>query len=660
METEREDMTGQRRYPHLFSPIDMGPLRLRHRATMSAHGMGYSEGRSGVSERLHDYVLARARGGAALVGTESAPVHESSTNSILRINLFSDEVVPSLAKLADAVHGVGGKISLVLWHGGHVVSFAEGAKQAAVAPTPIPNLNREVPRELNNREIKELVKAYGMAARRCRSAGLDAVEVQTATSYLLGSFLSPAMNHRTDEYGGSRQNRIRLVQEILSEVREAAGGEMAVGVRTSSSHHIPGAPVDYDLDESVAAMKALADDGLVDWVSVLSGSRWAPAETIPPMSWKRMQLSEEGRRFKKELSVPVIIAGRIRTPEEAEELIRDGCADVVAMARTWIAEPEWANKAEAGRRSSIRPCMSCNQACAALVYAGHPGTCVLNPTAGRERELPPPTPATKSRSIAVVGAGPAGLEAARVAAEAKHRVTLYEATSQLGGEMRIAAEAPYRQEMQPALDWWESELKRLGVEIKLETFVSEDSLPQADTVFWAVGASPGHTQVWRLRPWLREGIPGSNGLPHGREILTGERSVSGRILVIDEEGGWPAISLVETLAARRDIKKISVTTTEEKWGAAALAMTRELPDVSTRIAALGVEVRHATTVAEIDGKMVVTTAGEKIGPFDDIVLSLGQIAGSIPEGVTAIGDCLAPRGIWAATADAARSARQIL
>lgn len=659
MATKSEGQVGQPRYPNLFSPIDMGPLRLRHRAVMSAHGMGYSEGGDGVSERLHNYVLTRARGGASLVGTESAPVHESSTNSILRINLFSEDVVPSLAKLAEAVHDVGGKISLVLWHGGHVVSFAEGAKQAAVAPTPIPNLNREVPKELDKREIKDLVKAYGMAARRCRSAGLDAVEVQTATSYLLGSFLSPAMNHRTDKYGGSRENRIRLVQEILTEVREAAGGEMAVGVRTSSSHHIPDAPVDYDLDESIAAMKLLADGDLVDWVSVLSGSRWAPAETIPPMSWKRMQLSEEGRRFKQELSVPVIIAGRIRTPEEAEELIRDGCADVVAMARTWIAEPEWANKAEAGMSASIRPCMSCNQACAALVYAGHPGTCVLNPAAGRERELPTPNRVARPRRIAVVGAGPAGMEAARVAAEAKHQVTLYEATNQLGGEMRIAASAPHRQEMLPALDWWESELKRLGVEIKLGTFVSKDSLPRADTVFWAVGATPGHTLVWRLRPWLREGIPGSAGLPHGREVLCGVRDVSGRILVIDEEGGWPAISLVETLASRKHVAGIAIVTTEERWGAAALTMTRELPDVSKRIDVLGVDVRLATTVAEIHGGIAVTTKGERIGPFDDIVLSMGQVAGAIPKGVCAIGDCLAPRGIWAATADAARAARRI-
>lgn len=282
-------------YPYLFEPITLGPLTLRHRAIMSAHGMGYGTA-GAVTDRLHDYVVARAAGGAALVGTESAPVHASSINSMLRIHLFTDEVVPSLARLADSVHDVGGKVSLVLWHGGHVVSFTEG--QAAGAPTPIPNLDREVPRALTTKEIKELADAYGAAARRCRSAGFDAVEVQTATSYLLGSFLSPAMNHRTDEYGGSRENRVRLVRETLQSVRTAAGGAMAVGVRTSSSHHIPNAPIDYDLDESVAMMQLLDRDGLVDWVSVLSGSRWAPAETIPPMSWRRMQLSEEGRRFK--------------------------------------------------------------------------------------------------------------------------------------------------------------------------------------------------------------------------------------------------------------------------------------------------------------------------------------------------------------------------
>jgi len=224
-------------FPNLFRPIKLGPMTLPHRAIMSAHGMGLGEGQEGVSDTLHNYVVARALGGAALLGTESAPVHATSVGGTLRIFLFQDDVIPSLARLAEAVHKAGSKLAITLWHGGHVPSFLAG--HASVAPTPIPNMSREVPRALTRSEIRDMVKAYGAAARRCKQAGLDAVEVQTATSYLLGSFLSPAMNHRTDEYGGSRENRHRIVKDVVAAVRDAVGDSMAVGVRTSTSHHIP-------------------------------------------------------------------------------------------------------------------------------------------------------------------------------------------------------------------------------------------------------------------------------------------------------------------------------------------------------------------------------------------------------------------------------------
>ena len=243
--------TASERYPNLLSPISVGPMRLRHRAMMSGHGMHLGDGTGRVSDALRAYLVERALGGAALIGTESAPVHATSRNDFLSINLFDASVVNSLRRLADDVHEAGAKLSIILWHGGHNVSFVNGSH--ALAASPIPNLSREVPREISKKEILEIVKAYGQAAARCKEAGFDAVEVQTATSYLLGSFLSPAMNHRTDEYGGSFENRLRIVRQILQEIRSSAGGEMAVGVRTSTSHHIPNAPVDFFIEDSIAA-----------------------------------------------------------------------------------------------------------------------------------------------------------------------------------------------------------------------------------------------------------------------------------------------------------------------------------------------------------------------------------------------------------------------
>ncbi len=644
------------RYPHLLSPIQVGPMTLKHRATMSAHGMSLNDQSGGVTDRLHHYVLTRARGGAAMLGTESAPVHTSTGNRFLNVRLYSDDVVPSLRKLADAVHETGAKLSITLWHGGHNVTHIEG--QAAVSSSPIPNMSRETPRAITPVEIRELIGGYAEAARRCREAGLDAVEVQTATSYLLGSFLSPAMNHRTDAYGGSFENRIRIVLEICEAVREAAGPDMAVGVRTSTSHHIPNAPVDYKLEESVAAMKALTDAGLVDWVSIISGSRWAGHETIPPMNMHRNQLAEEAKHFKAAIKVPVIVAGRIRSPADAERMIAEGSADIVAMARTWIADPEWANKIIEGREEMIRPCMSCNQACAGFVFKHIPGSCVLNPTAGREGEMPlNPAPTARPKSVAVIGGGPAGMEAARVAAARGHRVTLYEAQDRLGGQMRLAAEAPHREEMKDALAWWETELRQRQVDVKLGTKVEAAAEVDADEVIWALGATSGPTAVWRLRPWLHGGIPGSANLPHGREILAGEKSASGSVLIVDEEGGWAAISLAETLADRANVTKVTVATTEVTWGEADLTFTRELAAVTARIRAAGIEVIGGVVVEEIDAGSVRSRDGRTLGPFDTLVLATGTVARAHPEGGHAVGDCVAPRGIWAATNDAAKMAR---
>jgi NADPH-dependent 2,4-dienoyl-CoA reductase/sulfur reductase-like enzyme len=378
------------------------------------------------------------------------------------------------------------------------------------------------------------------------------------------------------------------------------------------------------------------------------------------MNMSRNQLADEAKQFKAAFDVPVIVAGRIRSPVDAEEMIASGCADIVAMARTWVAEPEWANKIIEGREDMIRPCMSCNQACAGFVFKGIPGSCVLNPTAGREGELPlNPAPAAKPKKIAVIGGGPAGMEAARVAAARGHRVTLYEAQEQLGGQMRLAAEAPHRDEMRDALTWWEIELRQRQVEIKLGTKIASADDLDADEVIWALGAEPGPTAVWRLRPWLHDGIAGSAGLPHGREVLRGEKAVSGNVLIIDEEGGWSAISLAETIVGQSDVAKVTVATTEVTWGEADITFTRELPAITARIRAAGIEVVGVAVVEEIAKGSVKTRDGRSLGPFDSIVLATGTVANEFPEGGNGVGDCLSPRGIWAATHDAAKLARTL-
>ncbi|MSO66026.1 MAG: hypothetical protein EXQ85_09595 [Alphaproteobacteria bacterium] len=644
------------RYPQLLSPIRLGPVTLANRAVISGHSMHHGDGQPGISDRYRAYLVVRAKGGAALVGVESSPVHVSTQNRTSQVELFRDEAIASMARAASEVHDAGSLLSMILWHGGHNVPHRAG--HYAVAPSPIPSFRvREVPKPLSRREIKEIAAAFGSAARRCREAGIDVLEVQTATDYLLGSFLSPTLNRRTDEYGGSLENRARAVCEVLEAVRTAAGDKIAVGVRTSIAHLIATDPHDYGAEESLAAMTYLARRGLVDYVSLITGSHWSMAETIPPMTKPRPQIAEQSAVFRRELKVPVIVAGRIRTAAEAEAIIAKGQADIVAMARTWIAEPDWIRKLVEDREDEIRPCMTCNQACIGFVTRGFPGSCNINPTAGRELELTPPAPAARPKKVAVIGGGPAGLETARVAALRGHRVTLYEASGRLGGQMRLAAEAPNRHEMLPALDWWQRELERLQVRVHVNTAVTAATALDADEVVWAVGGTPAPTAVWRLRPHLVEGIPGSAGLPHGRDVLTGRAGVKGSVLIVDEEGGWPAISLAETLRARRDVTALTVVTSEAMLGAPDLAFTFEEGDVQARLGASGITVHAGKLVERIAGGTVTLVGGGTLGPFDAIVLSTGTLPRAIPEDALAVGDCVAPRGIWGATFDAAQVAR---
>ena len=662
-------ISASEKYPALFSTVRIGPMQLKHRAVMSAHGMGLGERGPGVSDRYRAYLIERARGGAAMVGIESSPVHSSSFSRGLVIRLDDDGCIPSLAQVAHDVHDAGGKVAITLWHGGHKDGALRGPY--SVAPSPIPNMQGEIPKALTRREIADVVAAYGKAAARCRAAGLDCLEVQTATDYLLGSFLSPALNHRSDEYGGTREKRLRIVVEILTAVRAAAGDRIAVGVRCSTRHAIPGADVDYTLEESIAAMQALDQRGLVDYVSVMAGSAWSEGASIPSMHFPRVCIAADAAQFKNALRVPVIIAGRIRTAAEAEKVLTRGEADVIAMARTWIAEPHWANKIHSGHEGEVRPCMSCNQGCAGAVFRGLPGTCVLNPRAGRELEWPElRAPRRDSdlatsaapRTLAVIGGGPAGMETARLAAQAGWSTALFEQSAELGGQWAMAARAPNRSELGAAISWWQRELQRLGVAVHLNTRVDATAVPRADKVVWAVGGIAAQSSVWRLRPFLRNGIPGSEMAVHGRDVMRGTQRAAGNVAVIDEEGGWASVSLIEHLLASSAVTGVTVYTPDANWASTTLATTFENATLRALYSNAGVRLNVVTSkiVQLIDNNTFLYLSNtERVGPFETIVLATGSLPAPYAEDALAVGDCVAPRGIWSATSDAQRCVREL-
>jgi hypothetical protein len=305
----------------------------------------------------------------------------------------------------------------------------------------------------------------------------------------------------------------------------------------------------------------------------------------------------------------VFLTGRIRTAAEPESLLANRAADAVATARTWIAEPQWYVKVAANREAEIRPCMSYIQGCVGHVFRGLPGTCVLNPRAGNELDWPRPSRVSQARTVAVIGGGPAGLEAARPAAE--------------------------RAEIGLSLAWWERELERLRVQVKLRAEVSPDHVPDANHVIWAIGAHLAQTAIWRLRPWIRDGLPGSAHAVHAREVLADEIAARDRIAEIDEGSGWPAFTLIAHLLAAPAVETVDLFTPEAVWGSAAGAVTFESGAVAGMLergaTRLKVDSRTIAQATESNNKRYMLP-GTTSSSFEMVILSFGTAARETPDG----------------------------
>ena len=646
-------MKTSKAFPNLTSPIRMGPHLLRNRAIIPAHSMGYLSEDGSVSKQYMEYLRRRAAGGAAIVGMGSAPVHQSSYERIMQPWLWKDSIVDSLAETVEAVNQEGSLLCMMLWHNGHNASHYHGV--VPIAPSAIPSIiTDEIPKVMSKEDIKVIVKAYKDAAKRCITAGIDVIEIQTSSDYLLGSFMSPRLNRRTDCYGGTLENRCRIIIEILDSIREVSNEKTAISVRTSVEHLIPGDPDGYGIEESLQAMKILDERNLIDWVSLMTSSHWNFNAMMPSMQSPRNVLKDQAARFKNELDVPIVISTRIKNPYEAEEILSSGQADAIGMVRAFIADPDFINKLERGKEETIRPCISCNQGCLGNAIRGIPSTCAINPSTGHEHDWLGPKQTEKKLDIAIVGGGPAGLEAARISRERGHSVSLYEKEGMLGGAMRLAGIAPHRKEILEAITWWEREIKRLGIKIFLNKKIIDHKSLTADKIVWATGSKPGITHVWRNRPQLFDGIPGTEKCPHGREILSGTKEASGNVLVIDEESGWPAISLVEYLNDSSLVEKITVTTDRLLFGLPDLQFTTELGIVSERLSSKKIDIKTTTLIENVENGFATTTSNLKLGPYDTIVLSLGSMSEEVPEGVESIGDCVTPRSWWAAVTEGYR------
>ncbi|GAA4752811.1 FAD-dependent oxidoreductase [Nocardioides endophyticus] len=526
----------------VWQPLTIGNVTLRNRIVRAAHGTGFARGM--VSETMKAYQLERARGGVALGFAEGGQVHWSAPGFL---DLTTDDIVDGLADMAAAVQGEGMKLFQQLMHGGPTLYAHDGSAPWAASAIVDPVLNI-VPRPMTKTMIDEVIEGFAAAAGRVKAAGLDGVEVHGGHSYIFSSFLSPATNLRTDEYGGSLENRARILVETLRAIRARVGTGFVLGVRLSPD----GADHMTTADDIVEVMHGLERDGLVDYLNISYGSHYRRSKLIGVTREPRGYMVQQATgAITKQATLPTMITGRILSLQDAERILRNGEADMVSMVRALIADPHLVRKTQEGRLAEVRPCISCNQACAGgLTSRGLMG-CVVNPACGHEstRGDALMQVSRRQRTVLVIGGGPAGMEAARSCALAGHRVVLHERSDRLGGQLNLIKLSPSRSDLADLLPYYENEMARLGVEVvlgsDLRSRADVDAIG-ADEVVVATGATPRRDGFQAWRPGEPPAGLDDVELHTGWDVMAGA-DITGPVLLVDEIGHYEGIDVAETL-----------------------------------------------------------------------------------------------------------------
>ncbi|MBE3638980.1 NADPH-dependent 2,4-dienoyl-CoA reductase [Mangrovicoccus algicola] len=510
-------------YPHLLAPLDLGHVRLPNRVLMGSMHTGLEE--TGDWGRVGAFYAARARGGAGLMVTGGLAPNAEGAVLPGAAGLTGAEDVRHHREVTAQVHDAGGLIAAQILHAGRY-AFSEAAVAPSALRAPISPFR---PVALDEAGIEKQIADIAAAAARAREAGYDGVEIMGSEGYFLNQFLAARTNRREDGWGGSHENRMRLPVEVVRRVRAATGPDFILIYRLSMIDLVPEGAL---WDEVVALARAVEAAG----ASILNtGIGWHEAR-VPTIatSVPRGAFAWVTRRLMGEVGVPVVASNRINTPEIAEGILADGSADMVSMARPFLADPDFVAKAAAGRARHIAPCIACNQACLDHTFAMKLTSCLVNPRACHETVLVP-APAEAAKDIAVIGAGPAGMTAALEAARRGHRVTLFEAAPRIGGQLQLAARIPGKEEFRGLLEWFETELAASSVDLRLNCRAGEPELAGRDSIILATGVRPRDP-----------GIPGAETAPSYADLLGGRVAPGARVAVIG--GGGIGFDVAEFLA----------------------------------------------------------------------------------------------------------------
>jgi 2,4-dienoyl-CoA reductase-like NADH-dependent reductase (Old Yellow Enzyme family)/thioredoxin reductase len=594
-------------FERLFRPGLVGALKLANRIVMPPMATNYADPNGFITDRQIAYYRERARGGAGYLTFEHTGVLQEGKAAANMAMISSDDHVPSFQKLVHAVHQEGGKIVIQINHGGRQTS-SMFTGLPLVAPSSIPCPTRqEIPKELSPERIHEIIQAFAQAAYRVKQAEADGVEIHMAHGYLLNGFLSPFSNHRQDDYGGTAEKRLRVPLEVLRAVRQKLGRAFPVICRISGDEYVPGGLTIEDTQKIARALEAHGADGIhVSATIAASGYLSQPPYYVPEGVFSHLAAG-----IRSVVKVPVIAVGRIRTPQLAEEILKEGKADFVSMGRALIADPHLPRKAQEQRLEEIIPCISCNR-CIQSFREGNL-QCAVNPRTGREGQFKIEK-VSQSKKVWVIGGGPAGMKAAEVAARRGHEVTLYEKEERLGGRFLLAAIPPEKQILKSYVDYLIRQLRKQPVRICLRKsfdpmLLGED---KPDAVILATGA--------------RAYLPSLEGIQQVKtvtadDVLSAGTELPGKVLVLG--GGGIGAEIADYLAERGK----EVTLVEMREGIALDMPWHMQHYLRTRLRERGVVILTQTKAVRFDQGVLVVEGPEgskRLDGFDTVVVSAGS------------------------------------